>query len=227
MMSSKLKTFNSVFNNVVAKNLKFLYFTRAIEYQKDAISDLKSLLKRTSSLKKKIISQKNEELSNQLLSLQSLLIAYISELEMYVSLKDQRMDDAWESLVNAQDAMRTAFQANEIVEKYNGDAYLQKLEQIEKSFFPHQTFNSIEAKAEYSDCSICGKKYGTCNHLVGKPYMGEICYQIPRKIEFTGLALIINADPGSKHHRITEVSDNGYMRNFLTWRISNKVEEKK
>jgi len=200
----------------VTNNLKFLYFTRAIEFQKNAVIDLESLLKRTISWKKKMISKKNEKISNQLLSL---LSAYISELEMYVALKEQRMDDAWDSLVNAQDAMHTAFQSDEIVEKYDGNAYPQKLLQIEKSFFPHLTFNSIEAKADYSDCSICGKRYGTCTHLVGKPYMGEICYQIPRNIEFTGLSLIIDADPGSKHHRITEVSDNGYMRNVLTWQI--------
>lgn len=227
MNNSKLRTFNNVFNNVVTNNRKFLYFTRAIEFQKEAMTDLESLLKRTISLKKKMISQKSEKLSNQLLCLQSLLLAYINELRMYVSLKDQRMDDAWESLINAQGAMRTAFQADEIVEKYGGNAYLQKLEQIEESFFPHQTFNSMEAKAEYSDCSICGKKYGTCGHLVGKPYMGEICYRILRKIEFTGLAIVINADPASKHHRITDVSDNGYMRNVLTWRISKTIEQQK
>lgn len=224
-MSGKLTTFNKVFNNIVQNNLKFLYFTRAIEFQKQAIADFESLLKKTTYMKRVIIKKKNEKLSNQLLGLENLVNAYICELKMYVQLKEDKMSEAWESLVNAQSALRTAFQADDIVSKYNGETYLQKLELIEKSFFPHQTFNSIEAKARSSTCSICGKEYGTCDHLVGKPYMGEICYRIMKGVEFTGLSILLGNNPASKLHRITEMSDNGYMRNILTWRISKPIEK--
>jgi hypothetical protein len=224
MMSIKLKTFNKVFNNVVQNNLRFLYFTRAIEFQTQAIADFESLLKKTSYMKKEMIKQKNEKMSNELLSLENLLLAYINELRMYVYLKKDDMNKAWESLVNAQSALRTAFQADDIVIKYNGEAYMQKLELIEKSFFPHQTFDSIEAKAHSSDCSICGREYGTCGHLVGKPYMGEICYRIMRGLEFQGLAILVE-NPASKHHRVTQISDNEYMRDVMTWRISKPISD--
>jgi hypothetical protein len=223
MMSTKLSTFDKVFNNILENNLKFLYFTRGIEFQKQATHDLKSLLRRTTALKKRMIKQKNENLSNLLLSLENLLIAYIMELEMYINLKEDKMNQAWDSLVNAQQALRTAFQAHDIVLKYNGEAYSQKLHLIEKSFFPPQTFNSIEAIVTESECSICHGAYGNCDHIIGKPYMGEICCRIMTKVEFKGLSILTEMEPASKHHRITEVSEDGYMKDILTWRIVEPI----
>jgi hypothetical protein len=175
-------------------------------------------------MKKALIKQKQEKLSNELLSLENLLSAYISELQMYVYLKEDDMNRAWGSLVDAQFALRTAFQADDIVLKYRGEEYWQKLELIEKSFFPHQTFDSIEAKVESSICSICRSEYGTCDHVVGKPYMGEICYRELKKMEFKGLSILVKT-PASKHNRITQISDNGYMRDILTWRIAKASKD--
>jgi hypothetical protein len=222
-MSTKFTSFNKVFNNILENNLRVLYFSRGIEFQKQALSDLKSLLKKTVALKKTMIAQKDENLSNLLLSLENLLTANINELEMYVNLKEDKMNEAWASLVNAQSALRTAFQAHDIVLKYNGESYSQKLYLLEKSFFPHQTFNSIEAIVTNSECSICHSEYGTCDHIIGKPYMGEICHRIITKVEFKGLSILTDREPASKHHRITQVSDNGYMRDILTWRIAGPI----
>lgn len=218
-MSTKFSTFNKVFNNILSNNLQFLYFTRGIEFQKQAARDLKSLLRKTVTLKKTMIDQKDENLSNLLLSLENLLTAYISELEMYINLKEDNMNAAWNSLVDAQSALRTAFQAHDIILKYGGEPYLQKLQLIEKSFFPHQTFNSMEAIVISSECSVCHSEYGTCDHVKGKPYMGEICNRIVTKMEMKGVSILVDMEPASKHHRITQISDNGYMRDIMTWRI--------
>jgi len=225
-MKGKLSTFLKVFNNIVEKNLKFLIFTRGIEFQKQAIVELESLLKKTSKLKRKMIKDKDEEASNILLSLENLVSVYINELKMLVFLKEDDMNKAWVSLVEAQHSLTTAFQANDIVLNYNGENYLEKLELIEKAFFPHQTFSSIEAKVESSNCSICGHEYGECAHVVGRPYMGQICYRIFTKMDFEGLSILVE-NPADKRCRITEFSDdNGYMRDVLTWRIADHSKKK-
>ena len=224
-MKSKLSTFLKVFNNIVEKNLKFIIFTRGVEFQKQAIVELESLLKKTAKLKHTIIKSKDEKSSNVLLSLENLVSAYINELKMLVFLKEDNMNSAWECLVNSQYSLRTAFQADDIVLSYNGEYYLKKLELIEKIFFPHQTFNSIEAKVESSKCSICGQEYGECMHVTGRPYMGQICNRIITKMQFQGLSILVE-NPADKRCRVTGISDNGYMRDVLTWRIANDSKKK-
>ena len=223
-MSAKLRIFNKVFNNILQRNARFLYFTRGVEFQKKAILELKTLLKRTLTLKKAMIIKRDEKLANTLLSLENLLTAYINELQMYVFLKEDNMSRAWAAFVDAQSALRSAFQADDIILKYGGESYLNKLELIEKVFFPHMTFNSIETKIQSSKCSICGSEYGTCDHVIGRPYMGQICNRIVTKMEYVGLAILIEKCPASKHCRITQMSDDdGNMRDALTWRIVSPI----
>jgi hypothetical protein len=224
-MKSKLSIFLRVFNNIVEKNLAFLFFTRGIEFQKQAIVEFESLLKKTSKLKRKMIEDGNEEASNILLSLENLVRTYINELKMYVFLKEGDMSNAWVSLVEAQHSLTTAFQANDIVLKYDGEKYLERLELLEKAFFPPQTFNSIEATVQSSKCSICGQEYGDCTHVIGRPYMGQICYRIFAKVQYEGLSILVE-NPADKRCRITEFSDdNGYMRDALTLRIANQTKK--
>jgi hypothetical protein len=56
--------------------------------------------------------------------------------------------------------------------------------------------------------------------------MGEICCRIMTKVEFKGLAILVDVEPASKHHRITQVSDGGYMRDTMTWRIAGPIAAK-
>ena len=55
---------------------------------------------------------------------------------------------------------------------------LPKMLAIEKLIFPPQKFTSWGIVFRSRLCSICGSEYGEgdCDHLVGKPYMGEICH---------------------------------------------------
>ena len=143
-MSTKLKTFVALFNSVLDRNQRYLWFTRGVEFQKQAICELQALSKKTKSMKKTTIIKKDEKAANMLLSMDSLVTATINELQMYVYLKEDNMGKAWESLVNAQSALRCACQADDTILK-NIESYVQKLNLIEHAFFPQQMFNSIEA----------------------------------------------------------------------------------
>ena len=92
---------------------------------------------------------------------------------------------------------------------------------IEKNFFPHQMFNSMEAIITKSECSICKKEYGTCNHVKGKPYMGELCSRVVTGMDIKGISLLVDKTPANKMCRITEFSDDtGVMRDTLTLRVA-------
>lgn len=217
-MNNRVSKFLQNFKEVVEENQKFLFYTRGIEFQRKAIVELESLMKRILKLKEKMIKKKDEESSNILLSLENLLGVYINELKMLIFLKEDNMDKAWESLVKAQYSLRSSFQANDIVLSFDGRNYVQKLFLIEKLFFPPMVFQSIGAIVESSKCSICNKEYGMCVHVKGRPYMGRLCYRIVTKIKEMREVSLVD-DPGNKMCRVTAFGDKDSWRDILTWRI--------
>lgn len=218
MMRKEVEAFLSIFKEVAGRNKKFLFYTRGIEFQKEAITELESLLKRTSDLKKKMIEDVDEDSSNILLSIENLIMAYLNELKMLIFLKEGMTGEAWKSLVEAQAALRSSFRASAIASSLEDETYTQKLHLIEHLFFPPQMFNSIAAIIERSECSICGQEYGSCNHVKGRPYMGQLCH---RKITKAKIVEVSVVDiPANKMCRIDKFTDdNGNWRDFLTWRL--------
>ena len=69
---------------------------------------------------------------------------------------------------------------------------------------------------KYSECSICGKEYGECNHVRGKAYMGKFCSRILKDFEAKDVSFV--NEPASKRHRVIAFTDNGVTRDFLTWK---------
>ncbi len=223
MMKSKVSAFLPVFNNVVGQNEKFRVFTRGIEFQKKAIDDLKLLQKKTVRLKEKMMEKKDEESSNILLSLENLLGAYIAEIETLISLKEDKMDKAWDSLVTAQMSLRTSLQANDIALSYDGNGYVNRLLLLEQLLFPKQVFMSMGGISEGSECSICSQQYGTCTHLKGKPYMGQICYEKITRYRAEEVSIV--DEPGNKMCRVQGFSEGGSWRDVLTWRTTDATRK--
>jgi CheY-like chemotaxis protein len=58
------------------------------------------------------------------------------------------------------------------------EEYALHLHNIEHIIFPSQMFVSSAHVVDHYDCSICGKEYGRCGHVVGRPYMGQFCSRI-------------------------------------------------
>ena len=223
-MRNEVSKFLKEFKGIIDKNRKFLYYTRGIEFQKNSLIELEKFMKKLVGLKEKMIRIEDEESANIMLSLQNLLNAHINEMKMLISLKEDKMDEAWQSLIEAQNSLRFSFQASDVVFSFAAQNYLQKLFVIEKLFFPPQTFQSIGAIVESSKCSICNREYGKCDHVIGKPYMGKICYRIITKIKTVSEVSFVD-EPGSKLCRVTSFLDKGLWRNIMTWRIEQKNKE--
>ena len=223
-MNSKVSNFLQKFTEIIDKYGKFFCYTRGIEFQKYSITKLEAFNKELATLKKEIVDNKDEESANIMLSLQELLNSYIEELKMLVFLKEDRMKEAWKSLVESQYFLRSAFQASDIVIGLGAENRANRLFLIEDLLFPPQTFMSISAIVENSECSICGQDYGKCNHVKGKPYMGELCCRVITKIKEVNDVSILTKEPANKLCRIESFTDRGHWRDIMTWRINKRPE---
>lgn len=220
-MNNEVSKFLQEFREITDKNRKFLYYTCGIEFQKESIKELQTLLKETVELKEKMIKIEDEESANTMLSLEYLLKAYINELKMLISLKEDKMNEAWQSLIQAQLSLRSSCQASDIVLGFDARNYVQKLFLIEKLFFPPQLFQSIGGIVESSKCSICNQEYGTCYHVKGRPYMGKLCCRIITSMKIKEVSLVDL--PSNKLCRVTSFTDEDHWRDTMTWRIIDKI----
>jgi hypothetical protein len=125
--------------------------------------------------------------------------------------------------IEAQSNARTALQAHHIAKDLNLEKYTEKLYLLEKLLFPPQMFLSLGLIIKESKCSICGKEYGECKHIVGKAYMGQMCNRIITKSEVKEVSVV--EEPANKHARILTVTDNGVTRDLMTWEIIDRQKE--
>jgi hypothetical protein len=194
--------------------MKFLFITRGKEFQEDCIRIINGLINRLNSLKQKAIKRKDEDSANFCLCLISFADAIKNELQMWISFKEDRMGDAWEFLVKSEMEADTAISA------YSTDiniiSYLNKLLLLEKVLFPPHLFFSPGFLIKSSICTICGKEYGTCDHLKGLPYMGEICAREIVDMEIQEISIV--EDPANKLAHLVTISDDTKQRDVFTWR---------
>ena len=223
-MNKEIELFSKEFNEVIRECEKFCFMSRDKKFQQDAIKKLATLKHRAASLKKRMITLKDENSANCMLSLENLIDAMINELKMWIVLKENNPDKAWDLLINAQYAIRTSAQAHGIALELNAEGYANKLHLIEKLLFPFQMFFSPGFVIERAECSICGKEYGECEHIVGKAYMGKMCHRKITKIKEIEEISIVE-EPANKQARILQFTDdNGITRDFMTWRRIEKNE---
>lgn len=223
-MTNKIELFLKEFKKLIEECAKFFYITRDIEFQQETIKKLTKLKNKASTIKKQKIEVKDENGANTILSLENLINGMINELEMWIALKENTPNKAWDLLINAQCAVRRALQAHDVAIDFDAEGYLRKLIVLEKLLFPPQIFTSTAFLVESAQCSICGKEYGECEHVVGKPYMGKICYRKIIKCKHIDHVAFVD-NPADKRTRTTEITMNGLTRNFMTWKIIKKDEK--
>jgi len=220
-MNKEVESFLKEFIEVIRECEKFCFMSRGKEFQQEAVKKLTTFKQKVTSLKEQMIKVKDEDSANTMLSLENLIDAIINELEMWIALKEDNPNKAWDFLINAQSAVRTTAQAHSIAIDLNAEGYANKLHLLEKVLFPSQMFFSPGFIIEKAKCSICGKEYGECEHIVGKAYMGKMCYKIITKIKEVKEVSIVE-EPANKHARILQFTDEGVTRDFMTWRRIEK-----
>ena len=217
-MNENTQSLVEEFNAVIREAETLNRITRCSKLQRNAIESLNCLRSEVSSLKNEAIEEKKEDLANMFLGYECVCRTLIAELEMCILLKQENPDSAWDKLVIAQGAAIGAVRAHPGF-SHLGQHY-ERLEAIEKLVFPPQVFMSSGMLVEHLECSICNREYEACEHLVGKPYMGEFCQLILRDIKLNHVAIVDH--PADKRCRITTAHVEGGVRNTMTWRIEPK-----
>lgn len=210
-MSEYIKLFNKEVEEVEVH----LSITRDSELQRDAIKKTESLKSEASTEKAKAIEDKEEEYANQLLGCECVADMLIAELEMWIFLKSENPNRAWDRLIDAQDSARRAARAHDSF--LHLEQQSERLLSIEKIVFPPQVFISSGLIVYEQECSICGEDYEYCPHLAGKPYMGEFCYIICREAEPDHISVV--DDPADKRCRVRKFSVEGGQRDRMTWLV--------
>ena len=214
-MKSEPPSFVEELNIPIREAEVFLSITRCSELQQDAIESLKEFQSNVFDMKSKAIAENDGNLANILLGYECVVDTLIAELEMWILLKQDNPDKAWDKLVVAQKSSIGAIRAhagfNHLVQR------CQRLEAIEHLVFPPQVFISSGMLVKHQECSICGREYEDCEHLKGKPYMGKFCRIIVRDAAIDHAAIVEN--PTDKRCRIMNLEVDGVRRNKMSWRI--------
>jgi hypothetical protein len=164
------------------------------------------------------IINSDENYANLLLGFECGINCIISEIAMWILLKEEKPDNAWDQLISAQDYAIWAARSHSGFRKFTH--LYRRLEAIEQLVFPNQVFVSSGMIVKRQECSICGGEYGECDHLAGKPYTGIFCSIIPRGIEFNHVAIV--KDPADKRCRMMNFETENGVRNRMTWVITPK-----
>lgn len=209
------------FNQTVEDVENLLVITRSGNLQRDALEAISTAAATIGAEKAAAISNGDEDYANLLLGCQCVATALGSEIKMWLCLKQEKPDDAWNELVSAQMASTDAIRA------HRGFSHLvqhiRRLEAIENLVFPPQVFVSSGMIVGFQECSICGGDYDECSHLVGKPYMGEFCHILARDISLDHVAIV--TDPADKRCRVERFSVEGGYRNRMTWHVEAESDD--
>ena len=196
-------------------------FPRAIELQEQAIYDIKQLVQDGETLKAKFVSINEEQLANKMLFYELCAKAVAAELRMWVLLKKDQPDEAWNALIDAQDNVGFARRFDDWADEQNLNKYLDLLKQIQLIVFPPQAFFSVGVSIKSSECSICESPYGDCEHMAGEVYSGTMCARKVTSADVREVSLV--SDPVDRRCRVTSFTDDeGNTRDKMTWRIIKK-----
>lgn len=204
------------FNKGIEEAENFLSLARSSRLQLEQCLALDLLLYNATRIKHEAVRCGEEDNANLFLGFECAIGAIRSELTMWILLKQDMPNEAWDRLVAAQMACLDAIRA------HRGFAHceqrLRDLEQLEGQIFPPQAFMSAGFVSDRLDCSICGERYSKCEHLRGKPYMGQFCEVILRNPKGDHVALV--KAPADKRCRVVSVKTTDGHRNKLSWEIT-------
>ena len=214
-MTESQEEFINGFNAAIKERCVYRYITRDSGLQRAACTELEEMLAIVSEEKAKAIADADEHFSNVLLGCESLTKAIITEIKMWLLLKEDKPDAAWDQLVIAQDEFENALKADEGFSE--AARQLRRLNSVETLVFPPQTFFSTGWIVKDEICSICESDYEDCEHIKGRPYMGQFCHVslIPQEVDHVSIV----DSPASKHCRAFSMGVKGGKRSVMTWLI--------
>lgn len=215
-MAKTLQDVAERFSRYVTEAERLLYLTRDAGLQRETLTELRPYYEELESYRAAAEAANAEHPANIPLGFKSVVSALAEELNLYLFLKADEPDSAWDALVRAQAGIDAALRADESF------AYLaakvRRLRDLEACLFPPMQFLSAGLIVRRQECSLCHDDYAACDHLAGRPYCGRFCYVVLRDAEPDHVALV--EEPANRHCRVIAVSVPDGRRNVMTWRVT-------
>ena len=197
----------------LAAQRHYLYITRdgqVLEAQLARLGELRLAIESAKNMFKEELDGEN---ANLWLCAEELCLGIISCIKMFLDLKADRPDSAWNHLVDAQNFAHWCCDKNHLLNGLPSE-YAGFFDDLEKTMFPPQGFNSISIVAR-AECSLCSSPMPECEHMRGDAYMGERCAEIVADMSFNHVAFVDH--PADKKCRVTcYEASKGKMTNVMT-----------
>jgi hypothetical protein len=207
----------------VGNGLRLCYASCCSDLQTEEQHRQYACYQRVDKHRQEAIAAQDEEQANAAFIAQTIVGGLVNNLQLWLLMKADRMDEAWNELVEAQDSLRCAirFVQTELLHHW----YMELLT-LERLLFPPQQFMSDSHYWDYAICGICEKVYGDCHHIAGRLYMGQMCVKRPHQIVGVNHVAIVE-HPRDKGCRITKFKHDGHMYCTLTRRRLEQADEKR
>jgi hypothetical protein len=166
-------------------------------------------------VKAAVVNAGNEDFANVCLGMECVATALRAEIAMWILLKQDKPDAAWDELVTAQMAYADAIKAHRRFDHLQDQ--VERLYTLEKVIFPPQVYLSMGTIVRRKICSICKDDYAKCDHIAGRPYWGEFCHTILKDLVLDHVAIV--EEPSNKRCRVTHFDVAGGRRNRMTWTV--------
>jgi hypothetical protein len=193
---------------------RYCYASCGHELQTKQQHRIHDLMQRVEKYRQEAIAVQDEEAANAAFVALCIVEGLLNHLQLWLMLKSERMEEAWDQLVEAQDSVQIALRF--VQSEWLRHWYMELLA-LEKLLFPPQRFVSSSYTFGHAECTICGKVYGECDHIAGRLYVGQICgKRICEPGHIRHVAIV--EQPSDKGCRWTSVKRDGYMYCTLTHR---------
>ena len=211
---TSVKEMNMEVNQTVTNGLRLCYASCCHDLQIQEQHRQHALLEKLDKYRDQAVEEGNEEQANAAYINLNIVEAALNYIQLWLLVKDDRMEEAWDQLVDAQRSLECAL-------KFIRNDLLQRLQMellaLERLLFPPQQFVSSSLYFGFAECTICDKVYGECDHVAGRLYMGKMCAKRVREIGNVDHVALVDS-PLDKGCRRTKVKRDGYMYCTLTYR---------
>lgn len=222
MTRNSIESLLTEYDRVMDQAVMMCYATRAVELQAGSAKKIISLRKKAQRLKKNLVAAGDLANARSILCMQLFMDYVFSELGMWIGLKEEKPNGAWDWLITAQVALEAYMRiAGDNVAQFQN---LKRLQALETLLFPPQRFLSSGFVIQRAKCSVCRKAYDRCEHIQGEEYLGELCRTIITKADVHEISLV--DVPHDRRCRIEEISKDGVLRDVMTWRILSREKKK-
>jgi len=220
-VSKTISELMGAFDSLAESAQTLAFAPRGLELQQAMCEEIDDFLAEGAVAKTDAFARSDESDANYTLAMELSLKVIWHELRMWICIKSNAGENAWDNLVEAQYHCMRAIDVREQLEGSGAatrlESLLSKLLFIERTVFPPQSFMSVGGRISRRVCTICQRSYDECEHIKGRAYMGEMCATRIGEMDLEEVSFV--AEPANKHCRVTHFSDSTGKRNKMTWRV--------